>query len=103
MYSGDTKNINVQVKGDKGKVNLTGAVVRWSLRKSMTNTLDKDSISGSITITNPSDGLFTIRLNPADTHNLVGVFVHEAEVTDHLGAISTILVGRVTILKSIVG
>lgn len=96
MHAGDTKHVIVTVTG----VDLAGAAVKWSMRKAALKVagpgVSKDTNAG-IEITNAATGEFTIKLNPTDTAGMSGTYLHEAEVTDAAGNVSTVLTGMVTI------
>ncbi|OME86914.1 hypothetical protein BK120_08300 [Paenibacillus sp. FSL A5-0031] len=96
MFAGDTKNVTVTVTG----VDLTGASVKWAMKKSIYNAepdVYKDTLTG-VTITAPDK--FVIAFKPADTAALSGGFYHEAEVTDASGNVSTLLSGTITVNRS---
>jgi hypothetical protein len=99
MFAGDTKYIVVTVSN----VNLTGASVKWAMKKTIFNAtpdVHKDTVSGGINITDAAAGKFTITLAPTDTTDISGSYYHEAEVTDAIGNVSTVLAGTVTINRS---
>lgn len=61
----------------------------------------KSTADGGVSITDAANGKFTVTLAPADTKTLaVGTYYHEAEVTDSLGNVSTVTVGKVTLIAS---
>ncbi|MDR7237106.1 hypothetical protein J2Y02_001717 [Neobacillus drentensis] len=99
MYAGDSKSIIIPVTKDDGSpLNLTGAAVKWGVRKresSTTNDILKES--PAITV---SGSEITISLAPVDTETLTGSYYHECELTDQQGNVSTLFVGLVTITKS---
>lgn len=95
MYAGDTKNIEVTIAG----VNLTGASVKWALKRTVYEAdavISKDT-TGGISITNASGGVFVIALAPGDTTSLSGDYYHEAEITDSASNVSTVFTGKATI------
>jgi hypothetical protein len=96
MFAGDTKAVTVTVAG----VDLTGATVKWAMKKSIFNAepdVYKDTAAGISVITADK---FTIALAPADTELLTGTYYHEASVTDVSGNVSTVLTGTITINRS---
>ena len=103
MYAGDSKNIVVTCRQEDGKdLNLTGATIKWVLKKTVlagTNDLSKATGSG-ITITDAVKGKFEIKLNATDTTSLLNSYYHKAEVTDSSGNVSTVLVGNAKFDKS---
>jgi len=93
MVSGDTTEIEIINPTD-----LTGATVKWLLHKSGNQYISKST--PAITVTSgEEESIIKIKLDPADTENLKGVYYHEAEVTDSFGNISTVTMGSVTIEK----
>ena len=86
MISGDTKTIVIDINE-----NLVGAAAKWSMKKrgATTTTLIKN---GSV-----ADGKIQIVLDKADTEELSGLFMHECEVTDQSGNVSTVTSGAVNI------
>ncbi|WP_413309844.1 BppU family phage baseplate upper protein [Bacillus sp. 1P10SD] len=98
MYAGDSKNIVVPVTKDDGSnVDLTGATVKWVLKKydhDTTNILLKESeiiIQGNE---------ITLPIKPPDTSELAGTYYHECEIKDQNENVSTIFVGLVSIKRS---
>lgn len=102
MWAGDDLDVVAIVKDASGTVvDITGATVEWALRLTVDSPvlLAKDTAAG-ITLTNPTQGEFTITLAPADTSALGGrSYYHEAEVTLG-GKITTVLTGWATIHRS---
>ncbi|MCU6709348.1 hypothetical protein M6D81_11580 [Paenibacillus sp. J5C_2022] len=100
LTAGDTRNIEVTVDS----VNLSGATVKWAVKKTVYDAeyvLYKDTDAG-ITVTGAAAGEFTIPLKPEDTAGLSGNYVHEAEITDASGNVSTILTGTMTVKLGII-
>lgn len=98
--SGDDITIAVAVTDSAGAaVNITGASIRWSARKltDASNAIEKTTAAGGVVITSATGGLFEVRLVPADTASLEGVFHHESELTDLSGRVSTVAVGSMTL------
>jgi hypothetical protein len=104
IYAGDSKNITVTVtNADGSPIDLTGATIKWALKKRVSSPADitkETNTNAGISVANPTTGVFLIPLKPDDTKDLSGVFYHEAEVTDGVGNVSTVLTGEVTIHKS---
>jgi hypothetical protein len=104
MFAGDTQTIIVNVDFD-----LTGArEIKWVMKKSVSS-LDKliykalSSQEIDITHSGPDpedENTFQIQLDPEDTINLKSMYYHEAEVTDNLGNVSTVMVGNAMINRS---
>ena len=108
MRSGDTKKI--EIIADEldsagvvtGQINLTGATIKWkAFDTSGVEKISKTTASG-ITILDTVGGKFEVLLDPADTAALDGRFLHEAEVTDASGNVSTVTTGVLEIAKDFV-
>ena len=99
MWSGDDKTITVTVyDNDDVVVDITGATITWELSQNVDSTaLISKTVGSGITLSDPTNGIFTIALDPADTASLSGRYYHEAEITDAAGDVSTALVGHATI------
>jgi len=98
MFAGDTKYIVVPVVTPEGTpVTLTGTTIKWGAREigGVTNVISKQT--PTITI---AGNVITIKLLPADTSALSGIYYHECEITDQQSNVSTIFAGTVTIYKS---
>jgi hypothetical protein len=104
MFSGDTKIVGVTITNkDKTTTDLTGATIRWALKRSVHSIADeavKDTISGGVLITEPSKGKCQVSIDPVDTADLSpGYYYHEMEVTSASGVVSTVLSGTITITE----
>jgi hypothetical protein len=102
MYQGDTKIVDVTTYDEVGAVlNLTDGILNWVFYKRYPENivLTKTTASG-IALIDPTNGIFRMTLNPADTEGLLGEYNHECELTDTSNNISTLLVGKVSIYKS---
>ena len=99
MYAGDSKNIVVSVTdGSARPLDLTGASVKWILKPTQPtseNLIEKSTPEIVLDVYTA-----TIKLLPVDTENLAGNYYHEAELTDQIGNVSTIMVGTVKINRS---
>jgi hypothetical protein len=94
MYSGESKVVIVSVtKENNAFLDLTGSKIKWSFN----NVLKTDT--NGIALSNPTNGEFTIYLNPADTQNLEGIYYHQAIITDAQGNVSPVMTGNITIKK----
>lgn len=107
MFEGESKDVRVTVVDQDGvPFDLSGSTVRWEAQPDLTASgasIIKATGGQGITLTNPTQGIFTIRLDPADTLGLAGGFYHEAQVTDSAGNVATVLTGRLTIQKTAIG
>lgn len=99
INSGDTMNLVVTVIDDAGAaVNITGYSATWKLAVRNDASADVSKAVGSgITLTTPASGILTIALTAADTADRCGAYVHELQLTDGSGNVSTALCGRLTI------
>lgn len=113
MVAGDTRTLLVPVDdGDGGVVSLDNCTVQWRLARGVNapaaliekSTDDPESPAGVTIVPPTGDGLwsFAVRLDPADTEGLKGSFYHEAQVTDEIGEISTVLRGAAKILPALI-
>lgn len=77
MYSGESKIISFSITGDDGNLkNLTGCVITWIL---VGSTITKSTIGGAIQISGSNANVI---LQPSDTVNKIGSFVHQMRVID---------------------
>ena len=99
MWSGDDKVITVTVyDNDDDVVDITDATITWRLSQNVDSAaLITKTVGDGITISDPTNGIFTITLEPSDTAPLSGRYYHECEITDATGDISTGAVGHATI------
>lgn len=101
MYSGDTKQLLVAVTTPTGTpVDLTGSIIKYMAVRGTAPVIQKSTTSGNIIITDAVKGKYTVKLDPADTRDLLGKYPHESEVTDALGNVSTVLKGTLKVLQS---
>jgi len=103
IYAGDTNNILITVTNlETGEVkDLTGSDIEWVLYDpNLDETLITKIVGSGITIL-PS-GIMLIELDPEDTLDILPAnwYVHEAEVTDTGGVISTVTTGYVKVKRS---
>lgn len=88
-------------------LNLTGALVRWAMRGqySVSDTplvVKSSADAAQIIVTDAAAGEATVFIDPADTVALGGrICRYEVDVTDVVGNESTVLVGLVTVNRSI--
>lgn len=104
LYAGDSKYLDFIATDNGAAVDLTGVTIKWVMKRfvsSASNDVYKDTIGGGVSITDAANGKFTVTIAPSDTKTLaVGTYYHEAEVTDALGNVSTVTVGKVTLIAS---
>ena len=101
IYSGDDKVITVTVyDNDDAIVDITGVTITWQLSQNVSSAaLITKTVGSGITLSDPTSGVFTITLDPADTNSLSGRYYHECEITDSSSDVSTGFVGHATIKK----
>lgn len=99
LIAGDTKTLEVDVKANGVVVNIGAAsAIIWQMSTSpfADNSVVSKGLGTGVTITSGPQGLFTVRLDSADTILLGGVYYHFARVT--LGSeIATIFLGLLAI------
>jgi len=96
MYSGDSKTLNVTVTLTG---TLVGSTIKWSAGMDYVPAVTKTTTAG-ISITGATT--FTVALLPEDTENLEGTYLHEAQVTDLSGNVSTVMTGKLKIIKDLI-
>ena len=107
LYAGDSTQIDVQIFATDGTtvLDLSGTTVNWALTsvydKSRLLIVKTSAVSGQVTITDATNGLVTILVEPVDTRNLGGQpYYHEVEVIDLAQATVTVLTGAAIIKKT---
>lgn len=104
MTSGDDFVVTITVKDDSREaIDLTGATIefRQAVKKpggrfETTAKITKTTSSG-IAITDATNGVFTVTMDPADTDDLAGRYYYEIQVTDSGGDIATVTTGTAII------
>lgn len=91
MCAGDTKYIKVTVTEDNNPVNLEGALIEWVIKKGQFR-ITKTQQDG-VTVSNPSGGVFVVKLSHSDTIGLSGNYVYEGKIVDAEGNVSTVVKG----------
>jgi len=76
---------------DGAVVNLTGATVKWSIRRDLQTlaAISKSTVSG-IVVTNAAGGLFEVTLTHTEVAILSREFIMEAVIIDQTGRVYTI-------------
>lgn len=100
MIAGDTRTLVVTVKDPDGDaVSITSATIKWHAARTSSRTaaITKTTGGSGIAITDGAGGIFTVTLDADDTEDLVGNFMHEAEITFADSSISTVLQGTMKI------
>lgn len=100
MAAGETVTLSITATDSTGAaLNLTGSTLAWILSDGERTQVTKSTDDG-ITVTNAAGGLFSIRLDAADTADLPdGLYYHRAQVTDADDAVTTLLSGRVRLTR----
>lgn len=102
---GDTHLIKATVvdPDDGSAVDLTTAVIRYKLAKSVTATTVNISktVGAGITVTDGPAGKMEIRLDQTETALLAGDFYHECEVKVD-GNVYTVFTGKISFTKDLV-
>lgn len=105
MVSGDSATLSMTARDlSDAVVDLTGGTLRWELHAKGCGDADVSKATGGsgITVTDADDGTFTVTLDPGDTTDLRGEYLHEAQFTSAGGAVTTVVRGRLTIIDDIV-
>lgn len=95
MCAGDTKFIEVTVTEDNNPVNLEGASIEWLIKKGQFR-ITKTQLDG-IAVSNPSGGVFVVKLSHSDTIGLSGNYFYEGKIIDVEGNVSTVVKGQLYI------
>jgi len=105
MYSGDSNVITITVTDSAGAAkDLSGAAIVWSMAplvESEKTTIEKTNASGIAITGDGSAGIFTVTLAAADTAPLRGDYYHEAKITDGSNNVSTVTIGKVTVIETL--
>jgi hypothetical protein len=98
MYAGDTRVLTIGITDEDGAaVDVsTAQAIRFGVFGGGVEQFVKDLDEG-ITV---EDSVVTVTLEPADTQNLSGSYVHELEIVDVNGHVYTALQGHMRVLKS---
>ena len=105
MHAGDDKTLEVTVLDQNGvAVDISSSTIRWRASRSKTKTADiiKKTGGAGISLSDPTNGVFTVTLDAADTESLTGIFYHEGQLTLPNGTLSTVLSGKMTVLMALI-
>ncbi len=106
LVSGNDKNLNFTVLNqDDNVVDLTGATIAWSMSRSATNKTPLINYVSptNITITDATNGLFSVDIQRADTEALKGgEYYHECRVQSAAGNKITVAYGVVTLRDNVI-
>lgn len=104
MISGDTKYLKITVDLPSQSDTLNGATIKWGLFHAENKTVlaekiyEPAGVQDGIEIEDDSN-IFTVKIEPQDTNELQGRFLHESQIIDSAGNVSTILKGTVNIIE----
>ena len=104
LVKGDDRTLTFHVTNADGTdTNLSSAVIEWIAVRDLVDanavSITKTSVTPSqILIEVPAEGYFSIYLVPSDTSTFdVGVYDHQATVTDSAGKVTTVFNGSMTL------
>lgn len=111
MHSGDSRDLEITVVDENdAAVDVSAATMTWELSKLDSSgtlpaprgaALVTKTVGSGITITDGPNGELTVALDPADTADLRGDHYHELQIVTG-GKTSTVLFGKVAVLKDLV-
>lgn len=102
-YSGDTVSpIFTVLNSSNVAIDIsTVSEITWKLRPEDVDAaalVTKTKTAGQITfVTDGTDGKFQVAITAADTATLSGYYLHEAQITDGSGNVTTVTVGRMQV------
>ncbi len=95
MRRGDNIDLVYTISDQSGSIeNLTGGSITWKALRSGSTT---EKISKTGVLTDPTNGVTTISLDPADTSSLGGTYAVEAKYTDSGSDVYTFDAGAIII------
>ena len=107
-YSGDTLSVTVTVKDDTNTaIDLTGATAEWRVCELLASGAHGTAeitltTAAGVMLSDPTNGQLTLSIAASETDDLDGVYVHELQITDSSGAVSTVSTGRLTVKNDLV-
>ena len=104
-YSGDDLDLRVTVRSsiNSNPVDITGVSATWVAKRSPDAPAVITKTTGSgITLTTPTTGQLTITLASSDTADITGDLLHELQVVDVGGKVSTVMRGRMRVKQRLV-
>lgn len=101
LQAGDDKILRFTIKDEAGVVvNIAGFTVEWKMfDRNGVEILSKSTGAGSITLSDPANGVCDVTVDSADTTALEGVFKHELDGIDGSSNRATLAGGVVRIPK----
>jgi hypothetical protein len=84
ITAGDNRDLVYTIVDENDNViNLTGGSITWTAYVSGTSTaVITKSTSSGIALTDPTNGVATVSLEPADTTSLKGTYILDGQFTD---------------------
>lgn len=102
MYSGNSKIVYFTITDRIGKaIKLEGATLKWVM-KQRGRTLANKILGDGISITDNDKGRVAVRIKPEDTHDATGDCDHELQLVDGDGNVSTVSVGVIHVVSSLI-
>jgi hypothetical protein len=102
-YSGDTRRLLVDVVDeDDNAVDISGADIEYVIADRDDNIVITKDLQDGIAVTDAANGQFRIDIEPSDTADLQGDHLHECEITDQNGEVTTVFTGGVEILEDLI-
>lgn len=106
MKAGDTKRLRVPVidseTGEPVPVNDAKSI-RWEVARAIGAPIQiAKSLGAGVSVDPDEPWVFWVQLNPPDTEDLSGNFVHEAEVIDAAGNVSTVEDGAFVVDRALI-
>lgn len=100
VYRGDSLSLDGVIKNQDGDiVNLTGGVIKFSVKKKQTD--PTYIISKTCAITSPTEGKFNVFLSPTETAIPVGDYVYDIQLQFGAGSVYTVRKGVFTVIQDI--
>jgi hypothetical protein len=97
---GDTNEYDVTVTRDGSALDLTGATLKFTAKRSMDDSdlqaVFQKTIGSGIVVTDEPGGLATLTVDPADTSSLPAPrsFHYDLELTESDGRVTTVAIGQ---------
>jgi len=101
MVAGTSLNLSIQLSEQDGTpLNLEGVTAVWGFG-TIEKGIRKDTTTSGISVTDAGEGMLLIQLKPEDTSGRHENTVHELEIIDTYGNVSTVMRGMIYIEKEI--
>jgi hypothetical protein len=101
MYAGDSLSLSGTALDAAGAaIDLTGATIASKFSDGVRSVID-GSIGSGITVVSAAAGTFTLAFAPADTDDFEpNTYRYSVTVTSSGGTVTTVLVGRIRVLRN---